>query len=688
MTRILIAALAYCLCVFSSASQPLALDRIFHKPYIAGSRPQVAALSPDGRTLLLQWDSSATNTHRLWMTGTNGAGLRQVLDSAVASVAYAPDGKRLAFTQKGDVFLSDPDFKTVTRLTRTPASEGQPRWSPDSRWLAVATNNIYVFSATTPGVYQITNNTKDDISYSVIGFLPDNKRVLFCEFDRDGLPEFIIPDYLAKDVSTRSFKAGFSKMRIGIAPVDTGKTLWLKTPSDRFIIGSIQIAPNGSEVLLDHYDTLRKNRRFHLFDTDSGAARLVYTEYDSTWIEGGSHSARWANDSRSIFFTSERDGWNHLYRMTKDSSGLRQLTRGNWEVKWFGEHHDGKALYLVANKDDRTQWQVYALDAQGRIRRHSAQTGSYGAPVLSEKEDVLVCSYSDFDKPAELYAFAGGKERRLTHSIGKEFAGRQWIRPEIVRFPSRDGTMIPAMLYKPAALDTAKKHPCVVFVHGAGYLQNVVRAWTHYFREYMFHNYLANKGYIVFEVEYRGSAGHGRDFRRDVYMHLGGKDLADQLDGVEYLKKLGYIDSSRIGMYGGSYGGFLPLMALFTSPNTYACAAVLRAVTSWENYYRHNPWYTGARLGTPESNKAAYERSSPITFADSLTKPLLILHGMRDDNVFFQDAVQLVHALQKAGKKFDVMMYPAESHSFTEPESWFDEYRRIDEFFDRHLRNE
>ncbi|MBI4535783.1 MAG: S9 family peptidase, partial [Ignavibacteriae bacterium] len=260
--------------------------------------------------------------------------------------------------------------------------------------------------------------------------------------------------------------------------------------------------------------------------------------------------------------------------------------------------------------------------------------------------------------------------------------------PEIVHFNSQDATTIPAAIYKPEAIDTTRRYPCVVFVHGAGYLQNIYRGWSYYYREYMFHTYLVNKGYVVFEVDYRGSAGYGRKYRTDVFMHLGGLDLQDELDGVEYLKRLGYIDSTRLGLYGGSYGGFLPLMGLFTSPETYACAAVLRAVTSWENYYRHNPWYTGARLGTPEENPEAYRRSSPLTFADSLTKPLLILHGMVDDNVFFQDAVQLVEKLQKGGKRFEMMMYPSEAHAFTQPESWYDEYRRIAEFFDRHLQPE
>ena len=200
----------------------------------------------------------------------------------------------------------------------------------------------------------------------------------------------------------------------------------------------------------------------------------------------------------------------------------------------------------------------------------------------------------------------------------------------------------------------------------------------------MFHHRLTSKGYVVFEVEYRGSAGLGRDFRADVYMHLGGKDLDDEIDGLEYLQSLGYIDPHRVGIYGGSYGGFMALMGLFLT-DKYSCGAALRAVTSWENYYRHNSWYTEARLGKPEDNAEAYKISSPITYADSLKKPLLILHGMGDDNVFFQDAVQLIAKLQKAGKKFDVMIYPDEAHSFSEPESWYDEYSRIESFFDEHL---
>ncbi|MEO8167307.1 MAG: S9 family peptidase [bacterium] len=674
--------------VCASQAQTVSLERIFTKPDIAGNRPSVAALSPDGSRLLFQWDSSARGENKLWMVPTSGGRPRQVLDSAASSCVWSPDGKRVAFTQKGDIFLSDPSFKQSVRLIRSPAGEGQLTWSHDSKLLSATTNNIFVYPVTTSGSSQLTNNSSDAVSYGVVEFSPDNKRILFAEYDRSGLPEFMVPQFTGTDVSARKFKSGFSRVRIGIAPVDTGKILWLKTSAERFLPGSIQFSPDGKQILVDQFDTTRKHRSLYVFDSDSGASRLVYSEFDSTWIEEGIYSAQWSKDGKSIYFLSERGGWNHLYQLRKDSSDLRQLTKGEWGVKWFDEDRSEGTIYFTANKEERGQWQLYKLGKNNDVKKISTQTGTYESPVVASEGNAIVCFYSDFDKPSELYSFVDGKERRLTNSISKEFQALQWIKPELVQLVARDGKTIHAMLYKPASLRSGDNRPCVVFVHGAGYLQNIFRGWSsYYYREYMFNNYLASKGYVVFELDYRGSAGYGRDFRRDVYMYLGGKDLNDELDGVEYLKKLGYIDSTSIGMYGGSYGGFLPLMALFKSPSTFAGAAVLRAVTSWENYYRHNPWYTGARLGTPDSNKEAYAKSSPITFADSLTKPLLILHGMLDDNVFFQDAAQLISKLQKAGKKFEVMMYPTEAHSFTQPENWYDEYRRIDEFFDAHLRN-
>jgi dipeptidyl aminopeptidase/acylaminoacyl peptidase len=222
-------------------------------------------------------------------------------------------------------------------------------------------------------------------------------------------------------------------------------------------------------------------------------------------------------------------------------------------------------------------------------------------------------------------------------------------------------------------------------VHGAGSLQNVVDGWTIYSPNFEFHTRLVQRGYLVFEVDYRGSLGYGHAFRTGVHRHLGGKDLDDELAGADYLAGLDFVDASRLGIYGGSYGGFLPLMALFRDPNVFACGAALRFVADWANYYRGNPWYCIQRLGTPDKNASAYYHSSPIHFAEGLCRPLLLLHGMRDDNVHFQDAAQLTERLIRLGKKFELMIYPHESHGFVSTESWIGEYGRIEAFFDRNL---
>ena len=620
------------------------------------------------------------------MVETGGGTPKQVSDSSIRACQWSPDGKQIAFVEKGDLFLTDDLFRSSHQLTRTPGFKGSLKWSRNGKLLAFSSENIYVTATNKPSFYQLTNRKNRNVSYTITDFSPDSKRLLFVEYNEEGLPEFVVPRYTGKEVTAPTVRRGFQRVRIGIAAIETEDVVWLKTNGDRFLLGSLEFSTDGKHVLYEQFDTTRHSREIYICDTDSGGAQLVYSEYDKDWIEEGIVGSHWTPERRDILFTSERDGWNHLYLMRGDSTNVRQLTAGAWEVSWFSASEDGKTVYFRANKDDLHQWQLYTLTIGSReIQKITSSIGSYDSPVLSKREDVIVCDFSDFNKPSELVAVRGVRERKITSTISAEFSTVQWIVPEILRFKAKDGTIVPAMLYKPAILDTTRRYPCVVFVHGAGYTQNVVRNWSYYYREYMFHTYLVQNGYIVFEVDYRGSAGYGKKYRTDIRMHLGGLDLQDELDGVEYLKSLGYIDTTRIGMYGGSYGGFLPLMALFKSPNTYACAAVLRAVTSWENYYRHNPWYTGVRLGTPEREPDAYTKSSPLTFADSLAKPLLILHGMIDDNVFFQDAVLLVDKLQKAGKKFELMMYPSEEHSFQQPESWADEYRRIYEFFEEHI---
>jgi dipeptidyl aminopeptidase/acylaminoacyl peptidase len=243
-----------------------------------------------------------------------------------------------------------------------------------------------------------------------------------------------------------------------------------------------------------------------------------------------------------------------------------------------------------------------------------------------------------------------------------------------------------ARLYTPEMVGARRDPaaPGVIFVHGAGYAQNAHRYWASYYREYMFHHLLASRGYVVLDPDYRASAGYGRDWRTAIYRHMGGKDLEDVLDGARFLAEKQKVNPGRIGVYGGSYGGFITLMAMFTSPDTFRAGAALRPVTDWAHY---NHPYTSNILNEPQKEPDAYRRSSPIYFADRLKGALLICHGMVDTNVHFQDSVRLVQRLIELRKEhWELAVYPVENHGFEQETSWADEYKRIFRLFEDHLK--
>jgi len=294
-----------------------------------------------------------------------------------------------------------------------------------------------------------------------------------------------------------------------------------------------------------------------------------------------------------------------------------------------------------------------------------------------------IASRADYDRIRAAFRW----ERPEFFNFGRDVIDR-WAheRPaapalKIVEIPSSHTKQpIYAKLYLPKDFDTSKKYPAVLFVHGAGYTQNVHEQWPYYFREQMFHNMLNDKGYVVLDMDYRASEGYGRDWRTAIYRHMGGKDLEDVVDGAKYLVATQKVNPKRIGVYGGSYGGFITLMAMFTTPDVFAAGAALRPVTDWAHY---NHGYTSDILNEPQHAAEAYRKSSPIYFAEGLKGRLLICHGMADTNVHFQDTVRLVQRLIELRKTgWYVAFYPVENHGFVEPTSWADEYKRIFALFE------
>jgi dipeptidyl aminopeptidase/acylaminoacyl peptidase len=311
----------------------------------------------------------------------------------------------------------------------------------------------------------------------------------------------------------------------------------------------------------------------------------------------------------------------------------------------------------------------------GRARGFVSPDGSHIASVASFST-----------KPPELYlktADADGLGEQLTDSPSPAFKSYDWIDPPIVHITAQDGTMVPAQVYAPE--EGTASGAGVVFVHGAGYRQNVHRWWrgSSYGRSYCFQHLLMQAGYTVIDIDFRGSEGYGRDWRTAIYRSMGDKDLSDQVDGARYLMENYGVEPGRIGIYGGSYGGFITLMAMFKEGDVFTAGVAMRPVTDWAAY---NHPYTSNILNTPQEDPEAYLFSSPIYHAEGLKGHLLITHGIEDNNVHIQGVFRLVQRLIELRKKnWDVAVYPIEPHGFREPSSWVDQYYRIKKLFDETL---
>lgn len=454
--------------------------------------------------------------------------------------------------------------------------------------------------------------------------------------------------------------------------------------------GPLIWSDDGKQCVVSVYSLDFKDRWIMKVDVATQKLSLLYREHDDAWVGSplnggfGNPTLGWLGDNKHIWFTSEESGYSHLYTLDVASTTKQQITAGQYEVQQVVLPRSKQFFYITTNEVHPGEKQVYRVPVGGgKAERLTTQSGAHEF-VLSPDEKTIAIRYSYSNKPWELFVMEnkpGSKMKQVTNSLSDEFKSYPWRDPEVVNFKARDNSNVYARLYKPKAPNGA----AVIFVHGAGYLQNAHKWWSNYFREYMFHNLLADKGYTVLDIDYRASSGYGRDWRTGIYRHMGGKDLTDNLDGAKYLVDNLNVDSKRIGIYGGSYGGFITLMAMFTTPDVFAAGAALRPVTDWAHY---NQGYTGSILNIPHLDSLSYAKSSPLYYAEGLKGALLICHGMVDTNVHFQDAVRLSQRLIELGKNnWELAVYPMEDHGFVEASSWTDEYKRILKLFEENLKS-
>ncbi|TSA37642.1 MAG: S9 family peptidase [Porphyromonadaceae bacterium] len=554
-------------------------------------------------------------------------------------------------------FELTPDEKYVTFTKSWPGENPKPTIMP-----AYVTRSGYTETINTRGKVGEIGGKR------VLGILNLDKDSIY-ELKVDQIPGITdLPDYV------KDYPIKYKDRQAEVRPVRIMGPTW---------------APDGRFGVIEAQSDDNKDRWLLIFNPEDGSVKLLDRQRDEAWIAGPGigygQGTGWMPDGKRLWFQSEASGYSHLYWVNVETGEKKALTSGKFEVYSPEISKDKKWWYFTSNEVHPGEHHFYRMPVEGGLREKITSMTGGNAVTLSPDEKWLAIEFSTANRPPELYFQknqAGAQAIAITDSRSDAFKAYNWRLPEYISFTASDGATVYARLYKPASGQANKA--AVMFVHGAGYLQNAHKWWSIYYHEYMFNNMLVDNGYTVLDIDYRGSSGYGRDCRTGIYRHMGGKDLSDHVDGAKYLVANCGVDPKRIGLYGGSYGGFLTLMALFTAPDVFASGAALRSVTDWAHY---NHGYTTSILNTPVEDSLAYARSSPINFAEGLKGNLLMCHGVMDDNVHFQDIVRLSERLIDLGKdNWELAIYPLEHHSFVDPDCWTDEYKRIFKLFQSTLK--
>lgn len=672
-------------------------------------------VSPDGNRRVVSFGGD------LYVTDLRAFTTRRLTDTPginEGNPVFANNGNRVYFVRDGQNVLSldldSPVIRQVTDIRPGPAPN-EPRRADGQRG-SLEAQQKELFGVIRDQVRQDSINRVEregrDATRMKTLYLRPNERVtnlavspagnaliVTTTISAQGNRQTIVPNWVTlngytEDLTVRT-KVGDVQNggRAAFVSLPSGDVRWLgPVPRDSTETPSITAVLDwndaGSMALL--FAERRDFKERYLYRVDAASGRLTTLDVlrDTAWVGGPCYPCGgFLPGSDKLWFVSEADGYAHLYTVNADGSGRQQLTRGQWEVedvnisadkRWFEMHTSEGSPF------ERHFWRMPI--AGGPAERITKDVGGHTV-VVSPNGQQVADVYSQANRPPELHVApmqAMTTLSQLTTSPTAEWLAHDWIKPEIVRIPASDGVQVPARIYRPRDVGARPNGAAVIFVHGAGYLHNVHNFWSSYSREYMFHHFLASKGYVVLDIDYRGSAGYGRDWRTAIYRWMGGRDLQDHVDGARYLRRQFGIGPERVGIYGGSYGGFITLMALFTAPKDFGAGAALRSVTDWAHY---NHGYTGRILNLPQDDTLSYRRSSPIFFAEGLEDPLVMLHGMVDTNVHYQDIVRLTQRLIELGKvDWELASYPVENHGFVRPDSWTDEYRRIFELFERTIR--
>jgi len=610
----------------------------------------------------------------------------------IEEYSFSADGsKLLIFTNsarvwrlnsKGTFFVWDLAAKRLAPVSEKPGYQMFAKFSPDGRSVGfVRDNNIYVTdlatgaetALTSDGGENVINGTSDWVYEEELDlrdafrWSPDGKRIAFWRLDQSAIRPFYLvnQDSLYPQLVPVHYpKAGTpnSEVKIGVVEVATRRTVWVDLGADRDIyVAAMDFAASPTEIWLTRLNRHQSRLDLVLADAATGASRVIMSDSDSAWVDA--HEPRWINGGRQFLFLSERDGFAQAYLFDRDGTLVRRVTPGGWDVlELYGVDEKAKVLYFTGAIDGPLGRPLLRIGLDGRrLARVSTEPGTHGV-AFDPTFGLYVDRYARAGvPPVETMRRADGK---LVRSIADNLALARKVDalrlrpPAFLTIPTPDGVELNAWIIKPKDFDPAKRYPLLMFVYGGPGSQTVTDAWGG--SQYLWHQMLAQDGYLVASVDNRGTGARGAKFKKMTYLHLGRYESADQIAAARWFARQPFVNPDRIGIWGWSYGGYMTSRTMLLGGSLFKAALAVAPVTDWRFY---DTIYTERYMRTPDENVAGYDEGAVLGYADSLKGGFLLVHGTGDDNVHFQNSVRLIERLEAANKQFDMRIYPNKTHA-------------------------
>ncbi|MFN3803263.1 S9 family peptidase, partial [Belliella pelovolcani] len=580
----------------------------------------------------------------------------------------SPDNDKVAYVKDNNLFIVRLDNNQITQVTE------------DGKW-------NHILNGAADWVYEEEFSMSKAFEWS-----PDGKKLAFIRFDETDVPEFNMQTWgelYPQDYRFKYPKAGEKNAEVSIQvyDLDSQKTIKVDTGVEKDIyLPRIYWTATSNTLAYIRLNRLQNQLDLFAANTATGESNLILQEKSKTYVDlNYNDNFYFLSGDRGFIRTSEQDGFKHIYHHDMSGKLIKQITSGRWEVSsLIGVDEKGKKIYFISTEASPLERNLYVINMDGKNKKILTPASGTHSINMSKDFKYYIATHTQANSPARITLnTAAGKELQVLEDNQelrdrlKDFALAE---KEFFDFKTVDGTSLNAYMIKPADFDPAKKYPVLMYVYGGPGSQNVTNSWGGT-RDF-WHHHLAAEGYIVVCVDNRGTGARGRDFKHSTYANLGKIETEDQIAGARHLGTLPFVDKSRIGIWGWSYGGYMSSLALMIGNDVFKAAISVAPVTTWRYY---DTIYTERYLQTPQLNPSGYDDNSPITHVDKLKGNLLLIHGTGDDNVHFQNAVDLVDALIKADKQFESFYYPNRNHGISGGNTSWHLYNMMTDFIKRKL---